>query len=143
MNTYLEKKKMGRSTKLTETTVQKLEMAFRNGFNIETACAVSGICRSSYYTYINQDPDFMYKMEAAQQWITQRAKQVVASAINSGDVKSAKWWLERRARAEFAANPNLDRAKQELLEDEYNRQQFINDTKLAALEYQRSNSNQI
>jgi hypothetical protein len=31
--------------------------------------------------------------------------QVVAQAIDSGDLKAAQWWLERKSRAEFATNP--------------------------------------
>jgi hypothetical protein len=44
-------------------------------------------------------------MELAQQWPTQRAKQVVVQAINNGDLPTAKWWLERRNRDEFSTNP--------------------------------------
>lgn len=94
----------GRPTVMTETTVQKLEQALREGFSVDMACHVSGISRSTYYDHINSDPAFSYKMELAQDWVTQRAKQVVAKAIDNGDLKAAQWWLERKARGEFASN---------------------------------------
>jgi len=90
---------------MTAATVQKLETVLREGFNIEMACHVSGVGRSTYYQHLQSNPDFADKMELAQDWITQRAKQVVAQAVNNGDLKAAQWWLERRARADFAANP--------------------------------------
>ena len=95
----------GRPTVMTNATVQKLEAALRDGFSVEMACHVSGVSRSTYYGHLNSNPDFMDKMELARQWPTQRAKQVVVQAINNGDLAAAKWWLERKERAEFAANP--------------------------------------
>jgi hypothetical protein len=95
----------GRPTIITPSTVQKLEHALRDGFSVDMACHVSGISRSTYYAHIDRDATFSHKMELAQDWVTQRAKQVVAQAIDSGDLKAAQWWLERKSRAEFAANP--------------------------------------
>lgn len=95
----------GRPTVMTKATVQKLEAALRDGFSVGMACHVSGVGRSTYYQHLQSDPEFADKMELAQDWTTQRAKQVVAQAIDKGDLKMATWWLERRARAEFAANP--------------------------------------
>lgn len=90
---------------MTEPTVQKLEQALREGFSVEMACHVSGISRSTYYSHVDNDPEFMNKMELAKNWVTERAKQVLAQAVESGDLKAAQWWLERKARAEFAPNP--------------------------------------
>lgn len=92
---------------MTKTAVQKLEAALRDGFSVEMACHVSGVGRSTYYQHLQSDPDFADKMTLAQDWTTQRAKQVVAQAVDKGDLKAAQWWLERRARAEFAANPPI------------------------------------
>jgi hypothetical protein len=75
------------------------------------ACHISGVGRSTYYQHLNSDPDFADKMALAQDWTTQRAKQVVAQAIDKGDLKAAQWWLERRARAEFAANPPVQQSQ--------------------------------
>jgi hypothetical protein len=98
-------KTSGRPSVMTKATVQKLEAAFRDGFSIGMACHVSGISRSTYYDHLNRKQDFSDKMELAQEWPTQRAKQVIIQAIDKGDLKAAQFWLERKARAEFAANP--------------------------------------
>jgi hypothetical protein len=95
----------GRPTVMTNATVQKLEAALRDGFNVEMACHVSGVGRSTYYQHLQSNPDFADKMALAHDWTTQRAKQVIGTAINNGDLPTAKWWLERKLRAEFAANP--------------------------------------
>jgi hypothetical protein len=94
----------GRPTVINEVTVQKLEQALRDGFSVEMACYVSGISRSTYYAHLQTNIEFMNKMELAQDWATQRAKQVVIKAIDKGDLKAAQWWLERKSRAEFSNN---------------------------------------
>jgi len=38
----------------------------------------------------------------AEDWSTFRARQVILQAINNGDIKAAQWWLERKAKFEFA-----------------------------------------
>lgn len=90
---------------MTKPTVQKLEQALMDGFSVEMACSVSGISRSTYYEHLGSNQAFSHKMTLAQQWPTQRAKQVVVQAINNGDLPSAKWWLEHRSRDEFGTNP--------------------------------------
>ena len=94
----------GRPTVITKTTVQKLEEALRDGFSVAMACHLSGISRSSYYDHLSRSPDFSDKMELAQSWATERAKQVVVQEISKGSLKAAQWWLERRNKAEFAIN---------------------------------------
>jgi hypothetical protein len=100
-------KPKGRPTAMTKSTVQKLEQALRDGFSIEMACYVSGVSRSTYYNHLASDPVFLDKMTLAQAYPTERAKQVVVQAIDKGDFKAAQWWLERKLRAEFSANPPL------------------------------------
>ncbi len=97
-------KQSGRPTVLTKPTVLKLEQALKDGFSIEMACYVSDISRSTYYANLQTDTDFMNKMELAQSWATERAKQVVIQAIDKGNLKAAQWWLERKLRAEFSLN---------------------------------------
>lgn len=106
----------GRPTVMTEAIVQKLEQALRDGFTVEMACYVSGVSRSTFYSHLTSDEDFSDKMTLAQEWTTQRAKQVVSQAIDAGDVKTAQWWLERKQRQEFS--PNQSPVKQQG-EDDY------------------------
>jgi hypothetical protein len=46
-------------------------------------------------------------MRLAEDWSTFKARQVILQAINNGDIKAAQWWLERKARFEFAPKPNM------------------------------------
>ncbi len=78
------------------------------------ACHLSGVGRSTFYQHLHNDPDFADKMALAQDWTTQRAKQVISTAINNGDLPTAKWWLERKLRAEFAANPPVQNQRNDL-----------------------------
>ena len=48
----------GRPTVMTESTVQKLEQALRDGFSVERACYVSGVGRSTFYEHYNSDLEF-------------------------------------------------------------------------------------
>ena len=91
----------GRPTVMTEATVQKLEQALQDGFSVERACYLSGVGRSTFYDHCNGNPGFADKMCLAQEWATERAKQVVIQAIDSGNLKAAQWWLERKAYREF------------------------------------------
>jgi hypothetical protein len=98
-------KPAGRPSVMTKATVLKLEQALKDGFSVEMACYVSVISRSTYYAHLKVDVDFMDKMELAQTWATERAKQVVVQAIDKGNLKAAQWWLERKLRSDFSLNP--------------------------------------
>lgn len=107
-----------------DETVAKLETAFQNGFNVQEACWVSEIVKDTYYRWLKTFPDFNGRMERAQGFATMKAKQVVVTAINNGDAKQSSWWLERKARNEFATKnhteddgetSDLDDARQEII----------------------------
>jgi len=74
--------------------VSKLEQAFKDGYNVSQACMHAGISRESYYQNLRSNQEFADKMSYAQEWITLQAKSNMISAINKGDLKASKWWLE-------------------------------------------------
>lgn len=89
--------KEGRPTKLTEETVNKLESIFKIGGTVEQACAYAGISKQTYYNWVEADPSFLTKMEAAQYYADIVAKNVVVDAVvKDRDLATAKWWLEKR-----------------------------------------------
>jgi len=98
----LDKQKYGRPTVITDDVIRKLEVAFAAGFGVTASCYYSGISTSTYYEHISLNKKFSDKMTLAQEFSTHRARQVILQAINNGDVKAAQWWLEHKARAEFA-----------------------------------------
>jgi hypothetical protein len=123
----MTEKVIGRPTVMTKATIQKLEVALRDGFSVEMACYLSGVSRSTYYSHYERNPDFAHNMELSKQWVVERAKQVVAQAVANGDLKASQWVLERRCRAEYAVNPpTTPESKPSLFPD-------VNDPKLINL----------
>ena len=102
MNTNLEKKKMGAPTKMTETTVRKIEVALLHGLSVSTACRISGISRETYYSHIAKNPDLSDRFEVAQEMVSYKARNVILRAVANNDISAAKFWLERKSRSEFA-----------------------------------------
>jgi len=100
----MQKQKMGRPTVLTPEVLNKLETALAAGFGVTASCYYSGISKSVFYERKALDKDFASKMRLAEEFSTYQARQVILNAINQGNVKAAQWWLERKARVEFAPN---------------------------------------
>jgi hypothetical protein len=93
---------MGRKPVMTDRVIDKLESALCAGYSVTTACYFAGVGTSTFYEYKSLDKEFSDRMTRSQEYATFRARQVVLQAIDSGDVKASMWWLERKARAEFA-----------------------------------------
>lgn len=94
-------KTRGRPTVFSYDVVHKLEQAFAMGCNVEEACIYSGVSRSAYYKKLENDPDFMDRIERCKVYMILKARQVVCTAIENGDAKIAMWYLERKRRDEF------------------------------------------
>ncbi|MCM8788060.1 MAG: hypothetical protein NC935_08445 [Candidatus Omnitrophica bacterium] len=91
------KKKAGRPTKFSEEVVKKLESIFKIGGTVEQACAYANISKETYYNWIEENADFLTKMEAAKYYSDIAAKNIVTKAIiEDKDLETAKWWLEKR-----------------------------------------------
>lgn len=111
--------KGGRPSERTKAVVAKLEAAFQNGMNITQACRYAKIDRVTYYRWLDADEEFSNKMDEAQEFLIVKAKQVLAELIQAGDDKTAKYWLDRKAKDEFASRTELTGAEgSELFEKE-------------------------
>lgn len=99
--------KLGRPSKLTPNTVTKLVAAFHKGYNDDEATAYAVISRNSFYRWYREDADFRDKIDQAKMQPNLHAKELVIDAIEGGDVNSAKWWLERKAKAEFGTRSEI------------------------------------
>jgi len=86
---------MARPTKITAAVVRKLEKSFEDGLSVTEACGVSGISRDIYYKHYRDDPEFSYKMDRSINALSSKARAVVAKAIKDGDLKTAKWFLDK------------------------------------------------
>jgi len=87
--------------------VRKLEQAFMDGFTAEEACRVSGIARSTYYKHLAENERFSDKMAGAQNYLVIKARHTICVALDTGNVKIAKWFLERKRREEFSLRYDL------------------------------------
>ena len=104
-------KKMGRPSKRDDITVKKLEDAFLIGASVAEACFVAGITKTTFYNWADADPDFLDRMHSLQESTAYAARKVVRDAIDSGDEQTARWYLERKKKAEFGTRQELTGAE--------------------------------
>ncbi len=97
---------MGRPTKMTPETVKKLEEAFAIGASDGEACFYADISRQTLTTYQNENPNFLDRKNALKERPVLLARQTVLKAIES-DPLTARWYLERRRKAEFSSRQEL------------------------------------
>lgn len=86
---------MGRPTKKTIDLVTKLTDAFHDDATIEQACYYSGITKTTYYRWLEEDEDFKYEMAKAQEYPKVLAKRVLIKAMENGDEKTALEVIKR------------------------------------------------
>lgn len=91
---------MARPTKMTEQTLDKLRQAFLIGANDREAYNYADISHETFYNYIEKHPEFREEINKWQEEPILKAKTTVVKNLN--DTKNAQWYLERKAKAEFA-----------------------------------------
>lgn len=96
---------VGRPTVMTKETVAKLKQGFLMGFDVTEACAFAEISRDSYYDYCKKETDFPTKVSEWQQNPILKAKTTIFNDLFMAD--TAKWYLERKKKAEFAQRNEL------------------------------------
>lgn len=87
-------------TKMTPTTIQKLEQAFSFGCPDTEACLFAGIATSTLYAYQEKHPEFVERKAQLKETPILKARQTVINALDDADM--AFKFLERKRRAEFA-----------------------------------------
>lgn len=126
MGAVQKKSNAGRPTRMTDTTVAKLEMAFSVGANVSEACLVAGVSRDCYYAFLRRKPEYNDRFEELRQRPVLAAKKRVMDAIvEEKDTKTARWLLERRCQDEFGVQRNFEvtvEEKPQLTEEEIARQ---------------------
>ncbi len=98
---------MPRKTVMTPEVLDELEKRFRDGAtNLE---AIDGlISEDTFYDHQKKNPEFAARMDMAKEYTTEIARGVVSKAIKRGDRDTAKWWLERRNKAQFSTKTETD-----------------------------------
>lgn len=103
----VEPKPEGRPPVITQDVVRILEDCLKNGFTVKKSCEIAKIGRTAYYDKVNSDKEFADKMDSAQDFATEKARQNIVMAIQENDVATSKWWLERKAKDEFGTRTEL------------------------------------
>jgi len=83
-------------TQFSPTTLQKLEEAFGYGSPNTEACFYADISESLFYEVCKNTPELSERFKALRNWPKIKARRAVMQAIESGDTKMAKWYLERK-----------------------------------------------
>lgn len=107
---------MGRPAELTvrEMTdfapdvLQKLDQAFMDGMNIQQAIFLANISSALYYQVVTKNPALVERFDKLKENQKIKAKNNVKKFIEKGDVDTSKWYLERRAKDEFAPKSELE-----------------------------------
>ncbi len=90
--------------------IAKLQYAFSIGSTSTEACNFADISTDSLYRYCRKYPEFRDKIELLQTTPTLMARMTIFKALQMGDVKTARWYMERKCPQEFsirAADQNL------------------------------------
>jgi len=94
---------IGRPTVMTPKTISRLEEAFLNGATDKEAVFLAGISMSTLYAYCQEHPEFSDRKEALKDMPKYTARINVIKAIDAGDKALSQWYLERKAKSEFAS----------------------------------------
>lgn len=109
------KKDTGRPTKLTPETINKLESAFSLGCSDVEACLYADISKTALYNYQKTHPEFVDRKELLKEKLVLKSRTVIAEALNNGDKEMAKWYVERKRKAEFSVRQEYTGADGESL----------------------------
>jgi len=98
---------VGRPTLMTDSTIAKLKEGFAQGFSVRNACIWADIGQDTYYDYCKKFPEFSDQCKTLQQKPLIKSILVINKALNEGDVSTAKWYAERKAKDEFSLRNEL------------------------------------
>ena len=97
----------GRPTIMTPETVKKLKEGFAQGFSVDNAWIWADISKQTYYTYCEKEAGFLDHCKTLQKKPLIKSILVINKALNEGDVSTAKWYAERKAKDEFSLRNEL------------------------------------
>lgn len=93
----------GRPRAINDATIQKLEQAFSFGCTNREACLFADISEAVLYAYFANNPQFSERVEKLKDSVKLHARMNVArSIVEKKNRDDSKWYLERKAKDEFA-----------------------------------------
>ena len=94
--------------KQTSEVITKLEYAFSMGCTVVDACTIGGIGETTYYRWCGEDEALRGRFQLLQGTQILKARVIIDDALNSGDLATAKWLLERKCKREFSTLVNQE-----------------------------------
>ena len=94
--------------KMTDKTLEMLEYAFSIGAPDEEACAYAGISAATLYNYQKIRPEYAERKEQLKNMPIFQARGNIVNSIKEHAMNPSYWYLERKARAEFGNQPQLN-----------------------------------
>lgn len=106
-----EAKTGGRPTSITLEVIISMKSYFMLGCTIEEAARASGISKQTFYNYVEAlevslRDDFLDLVEAWRDETVIKARRTIVDSLN--DPESAKWYLARKRKDEFATRTQQD-----------------------------------
>ena len=92
----MAKDKGGRPTVMTDEAIRLLEAAFLVGATDLEACVHANIGKSSLYDYCQLNPEFSERKETLKNQPTLKAKMIVDTALDDGDLNTAHRVIDRK-----------------------------------------------
>lgn len=92
---HLKSKKTTKPSVMTDAVVSILSRNLAKGYSVEHACALSGVSRTAFYDYCTKYPDRAELFQLMRMLPTEQAMNNIVGAINRGDLKTSKWYIDR------------------------------------------------
>lgn len=92
---------------MTDEKVKKLEEAFALDCTIEEACFYAWISKTTYYNWLEAEPELVDRFEALRQNPVLTARKTLVNAIKE-DAELALKYLERKKKSEFSPKTEID-----------------------------------
>ncbi len=97
----------GRKTKMTELNVKKLKEVFALDGSVEEACMYAEISRTTYYNWINANPEEKEKINTLRQRPVLAARQRAVQGVKES-YSNAMDYLTRKKAKEFNRTQHVD-----------------------------------
>ena len=86
-----------------DEVLEALRPLLQLGYSVTNACGQIGIAEETVHVWLKKNPALLAKVRAWQEMASNAARHVlVKSIVEDKDQDNAKWWLERKQKAEFS-----------------------------------------
>ena len=104
---------MARPTKYAPAVVKKIVEALLAGNTREIAARYGGVASATFYTWLDQYPEFLENVLDAETRAVCRNVAIISRAAQR-DPKWAAWWLERRCPRDWKPRVGIDISEAEV-----------------------------